>query len=177
MTYFPPLSSSPTLWTTLLQALDSPAAGPVWFEGPEAVARRLILQGYTLTRTPAMVRQVLWIRRLPVRADEATARLVHARECLVTGGRVIVVEPSIATGAHTGWMGRLGVRLGWYHPPERLSSWFLGAGLTPVVQRWPQGLRAWVVTCAQPGSPISHIFPSETLPGQEIHVLRPEDGR
>ncbi|PKN47452.1 MAG: hypothetical protein CVU59_02870 [Deltaproteobacteria bacterium HGW-Deltaproteobacteria-17] len=174
MTYFPLLSSGPALWPTLLQAMDSPAAGPVWYDGPESIQRRLLLQGYELTKGAGTVRQVVWIRRLPVRTGDATARLIQARECLVPGGRVIVVEPSVATGAHAGWLGRLGVRLGWYHPPERLSAWFLVAGLTPVVQRWPQGLRAWVVTCAQPGSMISHLFPSEILAEKQPPSKAPE---
>jgi len=161
MTYFPPLFSSPPLWSTLQQVLEPPAAGPVWFDGPESIARRLVLQGYQLTRTPENVRAVLWIRKLPSGAAEASALLGHARDSLVPGGRVIVVEPSIQTGFRISWFGRLGIRLGWFHPPERLSRWFLAARLTPVVQRWPQGLRAWVVTCAQPGSPYAHLFPGD----------------
>jgi len=167
MTYFPPLSSGPPLWTTLTQVLEPPEAGPVWYDGPEAISRRLILQGYRLTRHPGPVRQVLWIHRLPARASEAAVLLAQARDSLMPGGRVIVVEPSISTVARAGWFGRLGVRLGWLHPAERLSLWFLRARLSPVVQRWPQGLRAWVITCSQPGSPNSHIFPTDStlIPG------------
>ncbi len=167
MTYFPPVVSGPALWTTLQQILDPPGSGLLWYEGPEKIARRLTLQGYTLTHEPRPVRQVLWIRQLPGRPDEALARLAQARDCLTPGGQILVVELAAAPGPRAGWAARLGVRLGWSHPAHRLTRWFLEAGLSPVCQRWPQGMRAWLVTCARPGSRISHIFPVENSRGPD----------
>ena len=167
MTYFPTIASSPALWTTLQQALDPPGAGPIWYDGPDSFARRLTLQGYSLVRGPRPVRQVLWIRRLPGRPDEALASLCQARDCLAPGGLILVVELAAAPGPGTGWAARLGVRLGWSHPAQRLARWFLEARLSPVCQRWPQGMRAWLVTCARPGSPNSHVFPVENSRGSD----------
>ncbi len=159
MTYFPPIPSSGALWTTLQQVLDPPSSGPVWYLGPESFARRLTLQGYTLGEGPGAVRQVLWIRSLPGSETEAVARLSQARGRLETGGRVIVVELAAPPAPWQGRLGRLWVRLGWSLPSDRLVRWFLEAGLSPVCQRWPQGMRAWLVTCSEPGSRFSHMFP------------------
>jgi len=162
MTYFPPIPTSGAMWTTLQQVLEPPSSGPVWYLGPESFARRLTLQGYTLGGGARPVRQVLWIRGLPRFEAEAVGLLGQARELLAPGGRVIVVELSIPPAPRQGRLGRLWIRLGWSHPSDRVARWFLQAGLSPVCQRWPQGMRAWLVTCSQPGSPFSHIFPVQS---------------
>lgn len=162
MTYFPPIPPSGALWTTLQQVLDPPTCGPVWYLGPESFARRLTLQGYTLGAGTGPVWQVLWIRGLPRSEAEAVGRLALARELVAPGGLAVVVELAIPPAPWQGRLGRLGVRLGWSHPSDRLARWFLQAGLAPVCQRWPQGMRAWLVTCSRPGSPYSHIFPVQS---------------
>jgi hypothetical protein len=159
MTYFPPIPSSGALWTTLQQVLDPPSSGPLWYLGPESFSRRLTLQGYTFADGAGPVRQVLWVRSLPASEAAAVGRLVEARDRLVPGGRVVVVELAAPPAPWQGRLGRLWVRWGWSLPSDRLARWFLQAGLSPVCQRWPQGMRAWLVTCSEPGSPFSHTFP------------------
>jgi len=171
MPFFPPVHSLPPLKASLLQWMDPPDAGPVWFEGPERLRRMLVLQSYVLV--PAgPVRQVVWVDALPRERRAAVEKLRLAAQNLMPQGRILTFMPAVSP-EERGWLSKLQVRTGLCVESCAVSAWFLEAALAPVVQAWPQGLRSWVMTAAF-GLPISHVLPVE--PSQSSDILPEKKG-